>query len=242
MVPKRENQRQKMSAGHDHSHSFEGLNDDYKRRLILVTVINIAMFFLEMGAGQLAGSQALKADALDFAADGATYALSFWVIGRPQRVRTGAAFVKGLSLFAMGIWIAVTTLYQFFVRGVPEAEVMGLIGFLALGANLLSVYLLYAYKDGDANIRSVWLCSRNDAIGNVAVMIAAGLVALMNSGAPDLIVAGIMSALFLSSSYQILRQGWAEWQAASGHQHDDHDDHDHAHDHEHGHDHPEEKL
>ena len=218
-----------MSAGHDHSHSFEGLNDDYKRRLMLVTAINIGMFVLEMGAGQLAGSQALKADALDFAADGATYALSFWAIGRPQRVRTGAAFVKGISLFAMGIWIAVTTLYQFFVLGVPEAEVMGLIGFLALGANLLSVYLLFAYKDGDANIRSVWLCSRNDAIGNVAVMIAAAFVALMNSGAPDLIVAGVMSALFLSSSYQILRQSWAEWKHADEHDHHDHDDHDHEH-------------
>lgn len=221
-----------MSAGHDHSHSFEGLNDDYKRRLMLVTAINIGMFVLEMGAGQLAGSQALKADALDFAADGATYALSFWAIGRPQRVRTGAAFVKGISLFAMGIWIAVTTLYQFFVLGVPEAEVMGLIGFLALGANLLSVYLLFAYKDGDANIRSVWLCSRNDAIGNVAVMIAAALVALMNSGAPDLIVAGVMSALFLSSSYQILRQSWAEWKHADEHDHHDHDENNDDHEHE----------
>lgn len=232
-----------MSAGHDHSHSFEGLNDDYKRRLMLVTAINIGMFVLEMGAGQLAGSQALKADALDFAADGATYALSFWAIGRPQRVRTGAAFVKGISLFAMGIWIAVTTLYQFFVLGVPEAEVMGLIGFLALGANLLSVYLLFAYKNGDANIRSVWLCSRNDAIGNVAVMIAAGFVALMNSGAPDLIVAGVMSALFLSSSYQILRQSWAEWKHADEHGHHDHDDHDddHEHNHDESHDQPENK-
>jgi Co/Zn/Cd efflux system component len=222
-----------MSAGHDHSASFEGLSDDYKRRLMLVTAINIGMFILEMGAGQLSGSQALKADALDFAADGATYALSFWVIGRPQRVRTGAAFIKGLSLFAMGVWIAVTTLYQFFVLGVPAAEVMGLIGFLALGANLLSVYLLFAYKDGDANIRSVWLCSRNDAIGNVAVMVAAVLVAFMNSGVPDLIVAGIMSALFLTSSYQILRQGWAEWQgtaAGRDHDHHDHDAHDHEHD------------
>jgi Co/Zn/Cd efflux system component len=206
-----------MSAGHDHSHSFEGLNDDYKRRLMLVTAINIGMFILEMGAGQLAGSQALKADALDFAADGATYALSFWVIGRSQRVRTGAAFIKGVSLFAMGIWIAITTLYQFFVLGVPEAEVMGLIGFLALGANLLSVYLLFAYKDGDANIRSVWLCSRNDAIGNVAVVVAAGFVFVLNSGAPDLIVAGVMAALFLSSASQILIRSYAEWRHAREH-------------------------
>ena len=223
-----------MSAGHDHAATFDGMNEDYKRRLMLVTGINIAMFFVEMGAGSVAGSQALKADALDFFADGITYALSFWAIGRAANVRTGAAVLKGASLLAMGVWIAVTTLYQFFVQGVPVPEVMGGIGFLALAANLLSVYLLMAYKDGDANIRSVWLCSRNDAIGNVAVMISAGFVALLNSGVPDLIVAGVMAALFLSSSYQILTQSWREWQEArSGASHAGHD---HAHDDD-GHDH-----
>lgn len=220
-----------MSAGHDHVATFDGMNDDYKRRLMIVTAINIGMFFVEMGAGQLAGSQALKADALDFFADGITYALSFWAIGRPVAVRTGAAVLKGLSLFAMGVWIAVSTLYQFFVLGVPTAEVMGAIGFLALAANLLSVVLLMAYKDGDANIRSVWLCSRNDAIGNVAVMIAAVLVGMLNNGAPDLIVAGVMAALFLSSSYQILTQSFREWQEVkAGGAHERGHDHDHDHD------------
>ena len=224
-----------MSAGHDHAATFDGMNEDYKRRLMLVTGINIAMFFVEMGAGSLAGSQALKADALDFFADGITYALSFWAIGKAANVRTGAAVLKGVSLLAMGLWIAVTTLYQFFVHGVPIPEVMGGIGFVALAANLLSVYLLMAYKDGDANIRSVWLCSRNDAIGNVAVMISAGFVALLNNGVPDLIVAGVMAVLFLSSSYQILTQSWHEWQAArSGAPAPAHDhEHDHPHDHDH---------
>jgi Co/Zn/Cd efflux system component len=226
-----------MSAGHDHAHSFDGMNDDYKRRLLLVTGINIAMFVVEMSAGALAGSQALKADALDFFADGITYALSFWAIGRPVGIRTGAAVLKGASLLAMGLWIALTTLYQFFVHGVPIPEVMGGIGFAALAANLLSVYLLMAYKDGDANIRSVWLCSRNDAIGNVAVMIAAGFVAFLNSGVPDLIVAGVMAVLFLSSSYQILAQSWREWRDTRpgapadahvpDHVHDEHDRHEH---------------
>jgi Co/Zn/Cd efflux system component len=226
-----------MSAGHDHAHSFDGMNDDYKRRLLVVTGINIAMFAVEMSAGALAGSQALKADALDFFADGITYALSFWAIGRPVGIRTGAAVQKGASLLAMGLWIALTTLYQFFVHGVPIPEVMGGIGFAALAANLLSVYLLMAYKDGDANIRSVWLCSRNDAIGNVAVMIAAGFVAFLNSGVPDLIVAGVMAVLFLSSSYQILAQSWREWRdtrpGASADAHvpdhvqDEHDRHEH---------------
>ena len=226
-----------MSAGHDHAATFDGMNDDYKRRLMLVTGINIAMFVVEIGAGSLAGSQALKADALDFFADGITYALSFWAIGKAANVRTGAAVLKGASLLAMGLWIAITTLYQFFVHGVPVPEVMGGIGFMALAANLLSVYLLMAYKDGDANIRSVWLCSRNDAIGNVAVMISAGFVALLNSGVPDLIVAGVMAVLFLSSSYQILTHSWREWrETQSGASHTGHDHaHDHADDHDHEH-------
>ena len=216
-----------MSAGHDHSHSFDGMNDDYKRRLLWVTAINVGMFVIEMGAGHLAGSQALKADALDFFADGLTYALSFWAIGKAMQIRTGAAVLKGVSLLLLGLWIAGTTLYQFFVHGVPEAEVMGAIGFVALAANLLSVYLLMAYKDGDANIRSVWLCSRNDAIGNVAVMIAAVFVVVLHTGVPDLIVAGVMAVLFLSSAYQILRHSWAEWQETRAHA-------GHDHEHEHG--------
>jgi Co/Zn/Cd efflux system component len=150
-----------MGAGHDHSHDlpFDGMNDDYKRRLLLVTAVNIGMFAVEMAAGQMAGSQALKADALDFFADGITYAISFWAIGRPVAVRGGAALVKGLSLVAMGLWVAVTTLYHFFVFGLPQAETMGFVGILALAANVFTVWLLYRYKDGDANIRSVWLCS-----------------------------------------------------------------------------------
>ncbi len=206
-----------MSDGHDHVTTFEGLNDEYKRRLMLVTAINVGMFFVEIVAGQLSGSQALKADALDFAADGATYALSFWAIGRPLAVRAGAAFIKGLSLLAIGLWVAATTLYQFFVYGVPAAEVMTGIGLMALAANLASVWLLMAYKDGDANVRSVWLCSRNDAIGNVAVVIAAGFVWWLGNGVPDLIVAGVMSALFLSSASQILVQSYKEWQHARAH-------------------------
>lgn len=206
-----------MSDGHEHAATFEGLNDDYKRRLLIVTVVNIGMFIVEMTAGQLAGSKALQADALDFAADGATYALSFWAIGRPLAVRAGAAFLKGLSLLAIGLWVAVTTLYQLFVFGIPRAEVMSVIGILALAANLFSVWLLVKYKDGDANVRSVWLCSRNDAIGNVAVVIAAVFVFILGNGAPDLIVAGIMSALFLSSASQVLVQSYKEWQHARLH-------------------------
>jgi Co/Zn/Cd efflux system component len=220
-----------MGDGHNHAETFEGLDAAYKQRLIIVTAVNIAMFFVEMGAGQLSGSQALKADALDFAADGATYALSFWAIGRPATVRAGAAMLKGISLLLIGLWVGGSTLYQFLVLGVPEAEVMSVIGVLALAANLFSVWLLAPYKDGDANVRSVWLCSRNDAIGNVAVVIASGLVFLLNSGVPDLVVAGVMTALFLNSAYQIITQSWGEWRHArtdAGHA-----GHEHHHDHRH---------
>ena len=200
-----------MSAGHSHDLAFDGLSDDYRRRLLAVIAINATMFVVEMVAGQLAGSQALKADALDFFADSITYGASLAVIGMPLRTRSLVALAKGTSLLLMGLWILGTTLYRVFVVGVPEAEVMGIIGFLALAANLASVFILVRYKDGAANVRSVWLCSRNDAIGNVAVMVAALGVWGTATGWPDLIVAGIMASLFLNSSTKILRQAWAEY-------------------------------
>ncbi|MBL4806395.1 MAG: cation transporter [Rhodobacteraceae bacterium] len=187
----------------------------YKRRLWLVIVINAVMFFVEMTAGQLAGSQALQADALDFLGDSLTYGISLAAIGASITVRTNAALFKAFTLLAMGLWVAGSTLWRVFYIGVPTAEIMGMIGFLALAANLASVFLLVKYKDGDANVRSVWLCSRNDAIGNVAVMIAALAVWGTATGWPDLIVAGIMAALFLSSAWQILTQALAEKRSIS---------------------------
>ncbi len=194
--------------------AFDGVSAEYKRRLWAVIAINAGMFAVEMVAGHVAQSQALQADALDFFGDAVTYGLSLAVIGSSIRVRTSTAMLKGVSLFLMGIWVFGSTLYQVFVTGVPKAEVMGVIGFAALIANLLSVALLMKYKDGDANVRSVWLCSRNDAIGNVAVMLAAIGVWGTATGWPDLIVAGIMAGLFLSSAFQIVRQSLKEWQSA----------------------------
>ena len=152
---------------------FEGLSADYKRRLWAVIAINATMFVVEIGAGAFAGSQALQADALDFLGDTLTYGISLAVIGSAVRVRAWAAFAKAASLTLMGLWVLGATAYHVLVLGIPRAEIMGVVGFLALAANVASVLLLVKYKDGDANVRSVWLCSRNDAIGNVAVMIAA---------------------------------------------------------------------
>jgi Co/Zn/Cd efflux system component len=193
---------------------FDGVDRRYKRVLWTVIGINGAMFFAEMVAGHVAGSQALKADALDFLADTVTYALSLAVIGASLKTRAMAALSKGISLSAMSLWVFGSTLYQTLVLGIPRAELMGAIGLLALAANFVSVLLLMRYKDGDANIRSVWLCSRNDAIGNIVVLIAALAVFGTESAWPDLAVAGVMAGIFLTSSVQILKQAWREYRGA----------------------------
>jgi Co/Zn/Cd efflux system component len=189
---------------------FDGLSPDYRRRLWLVIMINATMFLVEILAGALAGSRALQADALDFLGDTLTYGITLAVIGAAPATRAWAAFGKGVSLTAMGLWIFGATAYQVLVLGLPRAEVMGAIGFLALAANLTSVLILLRYRDGDANVRSVWVCSRNDAIGNVAVMLAALGVWITATRWPDLIVAAIMAGLFIASSVQILRRAIGE--------------------------------
>lgn len=190
---------------------FDGLDPIYKRILWAVIALNAAMFVVEMTAGALARSQALQADALDFLADTATYGLSLAVIGASLRVRATAALGKGASLSLISLWVLGATIYRSFLLALPRAEVMGVVAVLALAANAASVLLLMRYKDGDANIRSVWLCSRNDAIGNIVVMIAALAVWGSRTPWPDLAVAAFMASLFLSSSVQILRQAWREY-------------------------------
>lgn len=194
---------------------FDGVDPRYKLVLWTVIAINGVMFLTEMAAGQLAGSQALKADALDFLADTVTYGLSLAVIGGSLRTRASAALLKGLSLSLMAIWVMSSTIYHTLILGLPSAELMGGIGILALAANLASVLLLLGYKDGDANVRSVWLCSRNDAIGNVVVMAAALGVWVTSTAWPDLAVAALMAGIFLTSSVQILRQAWREYRRPS---------------------------
>ncbi|MFB0489995.1 Co/Zn/Cd efflux system component [Methylobacterium sp. OAE515] len=190
---------------------FDGVDFRYKRILWTVIALNGMMFLGEMVAGQFAGSQSVKADALDFLADTVTYGLSLAVIGASLRTRASAALAKGVSLTLMTLWVFGTTVYQTLILGLPKAEVMGVVGVLALAVNAASVLLLRPYKDGDANVRSVWLCSRNDTIGNVIVMGAAVAVWGTASAWPDLLVAAIMAGIFLTSSVQILRQAWTEY-------------------------------
>ena len=189
---------------------FDGASPAYRRVLWSVVAINGGMFVVEMTAGLAGRSQALQADALDFAGDTATYLLSLLVLGHGLAWRARAALLKGLTLAAMGVVVLAATAWRVLVLGLPSAPVMCGVAVAALVANLACVGLLMRFRDGDANVRSVWLCSRNDAIGNIAVLAAAGLVWWWASPWPDLVVAAGMAGLFLWSAMAIVRQAMAE--------------------------------
>lgn len=190
--------------------AFDGMDARYRQALWLVIALNAAMFGVEMGAGVLAGSQALQADALDFLGDTLTYGLSLAVIGTSLRIRATAALIKAATLGLMGVWVLGSTLWHALVLGLPRAEVMGLVGFLALATNMASVLLLLKYRNGDANVRSVWLCSRNDAVGNIAVVVAALGVWGTATAWPDIIVAVVLATLFMQSATKVFRQALDE--------------------------------
>ncbi|MES9944742.1 MAG: cation transporter [Candidatus Thiodiazotropha sp.] len=185
---------------------FDGVSQSYKRILWLVIAINATMFIVEIGASLVSNSMALRADALDFLGDSLTYAITLLAIGHSMRWRAAAAMFKGVTLVCMGLWVLGSTFYRVLVLGVPNEIIMGSVALMAFSANMISVLLLLKYRDGDANVRSVWLCSRNDAIGNLAVLGAAGLVFISQSHWPDLLVAFLMSLLFLHSASLIIRQ------------------------------------
>jgi Co/Zn/Cd efflux system component len=215
------------SCGH-HAPDVGRAPPGLRRALIWVIGVNATMFVVEMTAGSMAQSQALMADALDFLADSLTYGLSFIVLGMSLRVRATAALLKGASLATMGLFVLGLTAWRVFTGAAPEASVMSLVGVLALAANLVSVLFLLRYREGDSNIRSVWLCSRNDAIGNVAVIVAAGLVWLTATPWPDLVVAAGMAALFLHSATKIALQASRELKQVRAQEAG------HDHEHEHG--------
>ena len=196
---------------HDTSCGIDGAPDPrFRRALWIVLVINLAMFGVEMVSGLFAHSVSLQADALDFLGDSANYILTLMVLGMSMRWRSGAALVKGATMGLFGLWVIGQATWNLYYGALPGAFVMGSIGFLALVANVASAGLLYAFRSGNANMRSVWLCSRNDAIGNVAVMLAAGGVFSLGAAWPDLVVALVMAGLALSSSVLILRQAARE--------------------------------
>jgi Co/Zn/Cd efflux system component len=168
------------------------------------------MFAIEFYAGAAADSHALKADALDFFGDAANYAISLLVAGMALAWRARAAILKGVTLALLGIFVLGSTVSAAIFGSTPEPQTIGLIGTLALAANAAVALMLFQFRSGDANMRSVWICSRNDAIGNVAVVAAAAGVFGTGTAWPDLIVAAILATLGLTGGWQIIRQARGE--------------------------------
>jgi Co/Zn/Cd efflux system component len=182
----------------------------YRRVLWVALILNVTMFLIEIVTGAHAESVSLQADALDFLGDAGNYGISLFVAGLALHSRARAAMAKGLTMVIVGLWVGCVTIWQALHGTLPEAETMGIIGLLALVANMLTFLLLRAYRSGDANMRSVWLCSRNDMIGNVAVMLAALGVFGTKTSWPDVVVAGGMAALGLQTAWIIVRLSLAE--------------------------------
>ena len=178
----------------------------YRRALWIVVVLNVGYGLIELFGGYFSNSQALKADALDFLGDGSITFIAILAIGWSLAWRARAAALQGAFLCVMAIWILYETVNRILDQSAVEPFAMGAFALGALVVNLVAIVPLLPYRDGDANVRAVWLFSRNDAIGNVAVLIAAGLVALTGAPWPDLVVALIIVGIFLHSAWGILNQ------------------------------------
>ena len=187
-----------------------GADPAYRRILWIALLLNAAMFGIEIAGSWASGSASLLADAIDFFGDAANYALSLAVLSMALAWRARAALLKGASMLVFGVFVAGRAVWALTQGGTPDALTMGTIGSLALLSNLGVAALLYAYRDGDANMPSVWLCTRNDALGNVAVMLAALGVFGSGSAWPDLAVAAVMAGLAITGGWSVVRQARSE--------------------------------
>ena len=185
-------------------------NPVFRKVLWVALLVNLLMFFVEIVASHIGDSMSLQADALDFFGDAANYAISLFVLGMALHLRARASVVKGLTMGLFGLWVIGAALYRIFIGSEPEPMIMGFIALTALVANMSVAIMLYRFREGDSNMQSIWLCSRNDAIGNVAVLIAAVGVTATASRWPDLIVALIIATLSLSAAYTILKLAFQE--------------------------------
>lgn len=184
----------------------------WRRALWIALIVNAVMFAAEIAAGVAAGSSALQADALDFLSDAANYAISLSVAGLALSIRSRAAYFKGATLAVLGLWVLGGALWRAYSgHTLPRAEVMGIVGFTALVANAGVAVMLFRFRRGNSDMRSVWICSRNDAIGNVAVMLAALGVFGTGTMWPDLLVAAIMAGLSITGGWTIMRQASGEF-------------------------------
>jgi Co/Zn/Cd efflux system component len=182
----------------------------YRRALWAVLGINAVMFIVEVGAGLAADSASLQADALDFLGDAANCGISLFVVGMALRYRASAALAKGASMGLFGLWVIGTVIWHAWHGTLPSAFTMGAVGLAALAANAASFGLLWAYRNGDANMRSAWICTRNDVLGNLAVLLAAVGVFGTGHGWPDVIVAAVMAILALQGATSVVRQSLGE--------------------------------
>ncbi len=185
----------------------------YRRVLWWVLAINTAMFGAEISAGLAAGSAALQADAVDFLGDAANYAISLFVVGMALRYRATAALAKGATMALFGVWVLGVTAWHVFNGTLPHAVTMGGVGLAALVANTASFWLLWRHRAGDANMRSAWICTRNDVLGNLAVLLAAAGVFGTGAGWPDVVVAAVMAMLALQGAAIVIRQAKSELQS-----------------------------
>ncbi len=176
-----------------------------KRVLWIALLLNFIMFLVEFSSGFVADSQSLKADSLDFFGDSVNYAISLFVIGFSLTNRAKASIFKAATMGVLGVWVVVEILSRIHSGAAPNSELMTWLGFAGLVVNGFVTWLLYQFREGDSNMRSVWLCSRNDAIGNIAVIIAGFSVSYFRTFWPDLIVAGLMAYLAISASIKIIK-------------------------------------
>lgn len=188
----------------------------FRRVLWIALLANVAMFVVEMVASQLGDSISLQADALDFLGDSANYGISLFVVGMALTARAKASLFKGATMALFGTWVIGSAVYRAIEGSTPDPSTMGMVAVVALAVNVAVAVLLYRYRNGDSNKQSIWLCSRNDAIGNVAVMVAAAGVFASGSRWPDLIVAAIIAALNISAALHVVRLARTELRAPPG--------------------------
>lgn len=201
--------------GHHHGHGEAGNDPVYRRILVVALIVNLAMFAVEIVTSRSAMSDALLADSIDFLGDAANYAVSLWVLGAALAIRARASLLKAASMAIFGVWVLGSTAAHVLAGNVPVAPTMGIVGALALAANFGVALLLYRFRNGDSNMRSVWLCTRNDAVGNVAVLVAALGVFGTGQGWPDALVAAGMGVLALHSAVRVTRQAMSELRPAA---------------------------
>ncbi|MFC0323223.1 cation transporter [Gallibacterium melopsittaci] len=196
-------------SNHCHSNSAH-FSSQYRYTLWLAFWLNFIMFIVEIVTGIKSGSTSLLSDSLDFFGDSANYLISLYVLPMALIYRAKASLIKGATMGGFGLFILFTTLYRWFYGDIPNYSQMSFVGSLALLINLTAAWVLYRFRDGDSNMRGVWLCTRNDAIGNIVIVLAGAVVYFTQSKYPDLIVAFILAFLAIQAAREIISQAWKE--------------------------------